>query len=561
MSRVLNDTTIHYENTVPRSMVHRAAVSEVFLTGAHRLGDDHFQCAAQLPRTHSYFSEHAHGGKHYDMLLLMEVLRQAFIYVSHAFLGVDPKDKFLYSGSETRLINRSLLRVGNRPTSARIDIRVVDHHWRGSVLAGVTMELQLLIDGEVAARQEGASARWMPSATWNKLRARGLTTVPRDADPRVQRPEPLAPTQVGRHWLSNVVLGRNLNDRGDGFSASLIVDQDNPAIFDHPLDHIPGMLLLEGFRQVALVAAKRYHATEPNMLLLSRCKVTFTRFAEFGLETRYHVKEKELHFLEDGQTIGIKVEVEQDGASVAHAELELAPMVSDHLLQSETAALKMIWFDFGGVLSPPIAELFEQYRCKTGLTRAALERAVLDVASELGVPALAPIENALLSEAEWGRRLAEALRRNDPTVDLSRAQLSRFGQQWFTDVQANSAMIAAVHTLKAAGYKVGILTNNVVEWEPYWRKLIDLDDVIDLIVDSSKEGCRKPDRRFFEIACERSGYKPEQSLLIDDAAENITSAAELGWKTLHFIDNPSALDALQSLTGIGMHSAEELLAS
>lgn len=318
----------HYENTVPRSLVHRVAVSEVFLTGAIRFDDVSFQCAAQLPRTHSYFSEHAHGGEHYDMLLLLEVFRQASIYISHAFLGVSPKDKFLYVDSDTRLVRRDLLRVGSRPASALIDVHVVDHYWRDSVLSGVTLDMQLLIDGQVAARHERMSIRWMPSASWDKLRARGLAGVPADADPRVQRPEPLAPRRVGRHWLNNVVLGRDLAESEEGFSASLVVDRDNPAIFDHPLDHIPGMLLLEGFRQVALVAARRYRSIESDALLLSQCKVAFTRFGEFGLETRYRVREAELQLLGDGQTLTLPVDVVQAGQVIARAQVWLVPVAS-----------------------------------------------------------------------------------------------------------------------------------------------------------------------------------------------------------------------------------------
>ncbi|WP_275629362.1 HAD family phosphatase [Pseudomonas sp. 273] len=225
------------------------------------------------------------------------------------------------------------------------------------------------------------------------------------------------------------------------------------------------------------------------------------------------------------------------------------------------AALKIVWFDFGGVLSPPIPELFAQYERKTGIAPAALQQAMQDVADDLGVPMLAPIENALISEEQWGIRLAEALRRNDPQLDLSRARLTRFGQQWFSGVQPNPAMREAARRLKGAGYQVGILTNNVVEWEPYWRELVDLDAVVDLIVDSSRERCRKPDARFFEIATQRSGRLPAQSLLIDDVAENIAAAAAQGWQTLHFIDNPGALDALEALTGVALRASEEALAS
>jgi putative hydrolase of the HAD superfamily len=222
------------------------------------------------------------------------------------------------------------------------------------------------------------------------------------------------------------------------------------------------------------------------------------------------------------------------------------------------AALKIIWFDFGGVLSPPIPALFAQYQTKTGLAPAVLQQAMLDVAQALGLPMLAPIENALLSEVEWGRRLGAALRVRNPDIDLSRAQLSQFGQQWFSGVQANRPMVEAARRLKAAGYQVGILTNNVVEWEPYWRALVGLDEVVDLIVDSAKEGCRKPDEGFFAIASERSGFAPQQSLLIDDVLENIESAAGLGWQTLHFVDNDATLDALEAHTGVVLQTEEEV---
>ena len=213
--------------------------------------------------------------------------------------------------------------------------------------------------------------------------------------------------------------------------------------------------------------------------------------------------------------------------------------------------LKFIWFDFGGVLSPPIPALFEQYQFKTGLAPRVLQQAMSDVADELGVPMLAPVESALLSEQEWGERLEQALRRRDPHIDLSRARLQTFGEQWFAGVPANAPLVAAVRALKRAGFSVGILTNNVVEWSPHWRAMVGLDDVVDLIVDSSAERTRKPEASFFQVATERSGVAAEHSLLIDDVGENIEAAA-LGWQVLHFRDNHQALSQLQRLTGVSL---------
>ena len=214
--------------------------------------------------------------------------------------------------------------------------------------------------------------------------------------------------------------------------------------------------------------------------------------------------------------------------------------------------LQFIWFDFGGVLSPPIPALFEQYQVKTGLAPHVLQQAMGDVADELGVPMLAPVESALLTEREWGERLAQALRRRDPHVELSRAHLHTFGAQWFAGVPANAPLVAAVRALKRAGFRVGILTNNVVEWERHWRAMVGLDEVVDLIVDSSQERSRKPEPAFFQVATARSGVAPQHSLLIDDVAENIEAAAALGWQVLHFIDNHQALAQLQRLTGVSL---------
>lgn len=113
--------------------------------------------------------------------------------------------------------------------------------------------------------------------------------------------------------------------------APLIVDLNNPAIFDHPLDHIPGMLLLEGFRQAALVVADRQLQAGPEQLLLSSCHVVFTRFGEFGLATRVRADLNSLARDEHGR-ITLALDVEQGGTVIATAELELLPVLASQPL-------------------------------------------------------------------------------------------------------------------------------------------------------------------------------------------------------------------------------------
>ncbi|MGW0736626.1 HAD family hydrolase [Streptomyces sp. NPDC002851] len=210
----------------------------------------------------------------------------------------------------------------------------------------------------------------------------------------------------------------------------------------------------------------------------------------------------------------------------------------------------MIWFDFGGVLSPPLGELFAMYERKTGVTPEQLWWAMSEVSAERGVAPLAPVELATITEAEWGRALARVLAARFPGIDLSRACLETFGEQWFDGVAANPAMVAAVRTAREHGLGVGILTNNVVEWEPYWKAIVAPAGPVDHVVDSCRVGLRKPEPEIFDLAARTAGVDPARCVLVDDAAANCEAARDRGWRAVHFHDNPGALDDLARLTGL-----------
>jgi FMN phosphatase YigB (HAD superfamily) len=81
-------------------------------------------------------------------------------------------------------------------------------------------------------------------------------------------------------------------------------------------------------------------------------------------------------------------------------------------------------------------------------------------------------------------------------------------------------------------YKLGLLTN-------MYDGMLDLirnNNLIPnvdwkVIVDSSIEKCRKPDRKIYEIAQEKSGFKGSEILFIDNKKENLEIPKELGWQT------------------------------
>ena len=56
-------------------------------------------------------------------------------------------------------------------------------------------------------------------------------------------------------------------------------------------------------------------------------------------------------------------------------------------------------------------------------------------------------------------------------------------------------MIDLMREAKDAGHRMGMLTNNVREWEPLWRSMLPVDEIFEVVVDSGFVGCRKPEPR------------------------------------------------------------------
>jgi epoxide hydrolase-like predicted phosphatase len=110
-------------------------------------------------------------------------------------------------------------------------------------------------------------------------------------------------------------------------------------------------------------------------------------------------------------------------------------------------------------------------------------------------------------------------------------------------------VVAVAREMKALGLKTAIVTNNIREYGPKWRKLLPLDEIFDAVVDSCEEGIRKPDRRIFELTLNRLGdVAPDRVVFLDDAPGNVSAAAELG---MHAIlvrsDHAPALAELREL--------------
>ena len=74
--------------------------------------------------------------------------------------------------------------------------------------------------------------------------------------------------------------------------------------------------------------------------------------------------------------------------------------------------------------------------------------------------------------------------------------------------------------------------------------------LFDVVVESSVVGVRKPDERFYLMACEALGVSPRQAVFLDDLGVNLKPARALGMVTIKVTDTASALAELEQVVGI-----------
>ncbi|MGI9601808.1 MAG: HAD-IA family hydrolase [Acidimicrobiales bacterium] len=203
--------------------------------------------------------------------------------------------------------------------------------------------------------------------------------------------------------------------------------------------------------------------------------------------------------------------------------------------------ISAVLFDFGGVILTSPFESFARYEREAGLPAdtirtlnatnpddnawAKLER------SEVGVE-----EFCLLFEAE-AAALGFEVRGSAVLECLS------------GDVRPE--MVEALRRIRGR-LPLAMLTNNVLQSEPDDGPVSVIAEILalfDVVVESSRVGVRKPEVRFYEIACEELGVEPEGCVFLDDLGINLKPARAMGMTTIKVVDPGQALAELEDVVG------------
>ena len=213
--------------------------------------------------------------------------------------------------------------------------------------------------------------------------------------------------------------------------------------------------------------------------------------------------------------------------------------------------LRAIFFDFGGVILSSPFDAFNHYERDNGLPLNFI-RSVNSVNHHEN--AWAKLERSDISPAQFDDIFAsesEALGHRIPGAEI----LALLHGELRPD------MVHALDVIKASGLILACLTNNVltqqvVATDPVERaRQQELQAVLarfDAVIESSKVGVRKPEPRFYEIACETVGVKPDECVFLDDLGINLKPAAQMGMITIKVATSEQALSELAQIINLDL---------
>jgi putative hydrolase of the HAD superfamily len=206
-------------------------------------------------------------------------------------------------------------------------------------------------------------------------------------------------------------------------------------------------------------------------------------------------------------------------------------------------AIRAVISDFGGVMTSPLEPAMLQIWQRAGLSMTDLGMALAALTAAHGANPLWEMESGRMTEPDFLRALGEEVSaRVGRTVSFD-----GLGDSFFAELEVNAPFVAYLRGLRDRGYRMGLCTNNVREWETQWRAMVPLEEIFDVVIDSSAIGARKPEPRIYELTLEGLGVPAEEAVFIDDLEVNCTGAAQLGLHPVWFRDSEQAIADTEAL--------------
>jgi hypothetical protein len=348
------DPPLSYLRPVPRHLVHRAAISEVFITDARR-GACGFQVAAQWPRDHTLY--HPDPAGYADPLLCAETMRQALVYLAHEHAGIPVGHRFIGRSLGFALTRPEAMITAGHPLPVRLDVAWTRRDRQAGGPAEVRLEAEISVDG-VSCGDGFIEVLIVDERRYTLLRRRGAALANAASGGTARRTDAGGPFQsvplcaTGRSRAKDCLLEQS----SDGRRWRMRVDRNHPVLFDHPTDHVPLMATLEGFRQLGHLITRSYTRRDAGTAGLTAVRIECEGWGELDLPVDLVVEAGESG---TGGTDGrrpLRMSALQAGVRLAGATLEWTERnatMSAHVDSLATAVSETTHQDAGSTVGRP----------------------------------------------------------------------------------------------------------------------------------------------------------------------------------------------------------------
>ena len=205
-------------------------------------------------------------------------------------------------------------------------------------------------------------------------------------------------------------------------------------------------------------------------------------------------------------------------------------------------------FDFGGVITASPFEAFNRLEATRSLPHDLIRRIN---ANDPDHNAWALLERAEIDRAEFDSRFAS---------EAAALGLDLRGADVLAVIAGaiRPGMVAALDTIRAAGLKLGCITNNVpggsgpamandAKSESRYAAIFAR---FDHVIESAKAGVRKPDPRIYAMMCEALDVTPAACVYLDDLGINCKPAAAMGMAAIKVTGEAQALKDLAEVLSL-----------
>ena len=199
-------------------------------------------------------------------------------------------------------------------------------------------------------------------------------------------------------------------------------------------------------------------------------------------------------------------------------------------------SIQAIVFDIGGILEiTPEMGMIEKWEQRLHLKSGELNERLIN-------------SGWVIDGSLGGRSEEELYKTLGEITGMDSAQLDAFMQDLWEEYlgQLNREMAAYFSSLRPH-YKTALLSNSFVGARSKEQERYHFDEITDLIIYSHEEGIAKPERRIFELTCERLGVQPQEAIFLDDVERNIIAARDFGMHAILFQETAQAIADIQAV--------------